>query len=53
VATFAIGNAGAGNAGLYAVAILALEDSELAERLDAFRRAQERRTLDLKLPDLS
>ena len=53
VATFAIGNAGAGNAGLYAVAILALEDSEVAERLDAFRRAQERRTLDLKLPDLS
>ena len=53
VATFAIGMAGAGNAGLYAVAILALNDSDLAERLDTFRRSQERRTLDLKLPDLS
>lgn len=53
VATFAIGMAGAGNAGLYAVAILALNDPDLAERLDTFRRTQERRTLDLKLPDLS
>jgi 5-(carboxyamino)imidazole ribonucleotide mutase len=53
VATFAIGNAGAGNAGLYAVAILALNDSELSDRLDEFRRVQERRVLDLKLPELS
>jgi 5-(carboxyamino)imidazole ribonucleotide mutase len=53
VATFAIGMAGAGNAGLYAVAILALNDPDLAERLDTFRQTQERRTLDLKLPDLS
>ena len=52
VATFAIGMAGAGNAGLYAVAILALNDPDLAERLDTFRQTQERRTLDLKLPDL-
>lgn len=53
VATFAIGNAGAGNAGLYAVAILALSDPALAERLEEFRRTQERRTLDLRLPELS
>jgi 5-(carboxyamino)imidazole ribonucleotide mutase len=53
VATFAIGIAGATNAGLYAVAILALNDSDLADRLDTFRQTQERRTLDLKLPDLS
>jgi 5-(carboxyamino)imidazole ribonucleotide mutase len=53
VATFAIGNAGAGNAGLYAVSILALNDAELSERLDEFRRAQEQRVLDLKLPDPS
>ena len=53
VATFAIGTAGAGNAGLYAVAILALNDSDLSERLDDFRRAQERRVLDLKLPEPS
>jgi len=53
VATFAIGTAGAGNAGLYAVAILALNDSGLSERLDEFRRTQERRVLDLKLPEPS
>jgi 5-(carboxyamino)imidazole ribonucleotide mutase len=52
VATFAIGSAGAGNAGLYAVAILALQDPELAERLEEFRRGQERRALDLRLPEL-
>jgi 5-(carboxyamino)imidazole ribonucleotide mutase len=53
VATFAIGNAGAGNAGLYAVAVLALNDPELAERLEEFRRTQEKRALDLRLPELS
>ncbi len=53
VATFAIGSAGAGNAGLYAVAILALSDSGLSDRLDEFRRTQERRVLDLKLPEPS
>jgi 5-(carboxyamino)imidazole ribonucleotide mutase len=53
VATFAIGTAGAGNAGLYAVAILALNDADLSERLDEFRRTQERRVLDLKLPEPS
>ena len=52
VATFAIGTAGAGNAGLYAVAILALQDPDLAERLEEFRRSQERRALDMRLPDL-
>ncbi|HYF38548.1 MAG TPA: 5-(carboxyamino)imidazole ribonucleotide mutase [Gemmatimonadales bacterium] len=53
VATFAIGSAGAGNAALYAVAILSLHDSELAERLDEFRRTQERRALDARLPEPS
>ena len=53
VATFAIGNAGAGNAGLYAVAILALHDSELGNRLEEFRRTQERRALDSRLPEPS
>jgi 5-(carboxyamino)imidazole ribonucleotide mutase len=53
VATFAIGSAGAGNAGLYAIAILALNDPELAERLDEFRRAQEQRARNLRLPELS
>ncbi|MEP6687757.1 MAG: 5-(carboxyamino)imidazole ribonucleotide mutase [Gemmatimonadales bacterium] len=50
VATFAIGPAGAHNAGLYAVAILALGDPALAARLDAFRSAQTERVLKLTLP---
>ena len=50
VATFAIGSAGAHNAGLYAVAILALADAALAARLDAFRAAQTERVLKLTLP---
>lgn len=40
VATFAIGEAGAANAALYAVAMLAVDDAALAGRLDAFRAAQ-------------
>jgi len=50
VATFAIGIAGAQNAGLYAVAILALSDPALATKLTEFRRAQTARVSDLKLP---
>jgi 5-(carboxyamino)imidazole ribonucleotide mutase len=53
VATFAIGTAGAGNAGLYAVAILALQNPELAVRLESFRRTQEQRVLGLRLPEPS
>jgi 5-(carboxyamino)imidazole ribonucleotide mutase len=40
VATFAIGKAGAINAGLFAAAILGLSDPSLAARLDAWRAAQ-------------
>jgi len=40
VGTLAIGKAGAANAGLLAAAVLALSDSSLAERLDAWRAAQ-------------
>ncbi|ALH82152.1 5-(carboxyamino)imidazole ribonucleotide mutase [Sphingopyxis macrogoltabida] len=40
VATFAIGKAGATNAGLFAAALLANSDPALAERLDAWRAAQ-------------
>jgi 5-(carboxyamino)imidazole ribonucleotide mutase len=50
VATFAIGAAGAHNAGLFAVALLALTDPALARRLDGFRAAQTDRVLALKLP---
>jgi 5-(carboxyamino)imidazole ribonucleotide mutase len=40
VATFAIGAAGAGNAALFAISMLAAGDPVLAERLAAFRAAQ-------------
>jgi len=40
VATLAIGEAGAANAGILAAQILALSDPALAERLSAFRAAQ-------------
>jgi len=50
VATFAIGAAGAHNAGLYAVALLAVSDAGLAKRLETFRAAQTERVLGVKLP---
>jgi 5-(carboxyamino)imidazole ribonucleotide mutase len=40
VATFAIGEAGAANAALFAVAMLAVQDAALAARLDAYRARQ-------------
>ena len=40
VATFAIGEAGAANAALFAVAVLSLADKELAKKLEEFRRKQ-------------
>ena len=40
VATFAIGEAGAANAALFAVALLALSDKAIAGKLDEFRRKQ-------------
>ena len=40
VATFAIGNAGAANAALFAVSLLALHDAVLADQLRTFRAEQ-------------
>jgi 5-(carboxyamino)imidazole ribonucleotide mutase len=40
VATFAIGEAGAANAALFAVALLALSDAGMAKKLEEFRRKQ-------------
>ena len=51
VATFAIGEAGAANAALYAVAMLANEDEDLAARLTEFRLQQTRAVMDMKLSD--
>ena len=50
VATFAVGEAGAANAALFAVAMLARESPRLAQRLEAFRRAQTRKVHAMKLP---
>ena len=49
-ATFAIGEAGAANAALFAVAMLATTDAALAERLTAFRRSLVDKVLAMKLP---
>ncbi len=46
VACVAIGKAGARNAAILAVQILALSDERLAERLDAFRKAQTQSVLE-------
>lgn len=51
VATFAIGEAGAANAGLFAAALLAREDAAIAGRLHAFRAAQSQAVLSMTLPE--
>jgi len=50
VATFAIGEAGAANAALYAAAILANQDSVLANRLEQYREQLRSHVLDMQLP---
>jgi len=50
VATFAIGNAGAANAALFAVSQLALHNADLAEKLQAFRVAQTEAARAMTLP---
>ncbi|RKZ80476.1 MAG: 5-(carboxyamino)imidazole ribonucleotide mutase [Gammaproteobacteria bacterium] len=50
VATFAIGEAGAANAALFAIAQLATTDNSLAEKLDQFRKDQHQSVLAMTLP---
>jgi len=50
VATFAIGEAGAANAALYAISILATADDGLAGKLEQFRKDQEQRVFAMELP---
>jgi 5-(carboxyamino)imidazole ribonucleotide mutase len=50
VATFAIGTAGAANAALFAVALLANESPELRQRLEAFRAEQTEVARNMTLP---
>ncbi|HQR52554.1 MAG TPA: 5-(carboxyamino)imidazole ribonucleotide mutase [Burkholderiales bacterium] len=51
VATFAIGEAGAENAALFAIALLALDEPALATRLAEFRAAQAAHVRSLVLPE--
>lgn len=51
VATFAIGEAGAANAGLFAVSLLATQDAALADKLAKFREAQTCKVLAMQLND--
>lgn len=50
VATFAIGEAGAANAGLYAASLLAIDDEDMSKKLDAFRVEQQEAVLSMELP---
>ncbi len=52
VATFAIGEAGAANAGLYAASILSVTDQAIADKLQIFRDKQAEAVLDMELPEL-
>jgi 5-(carboxyamino)imidazole ribonucleotide mutase len=52
VATFAIGEAGAANAALFAVAMLANQDATLNQRLQQFRQQQSAKVLAMKLPEV-
>ena len=49
VATFAIGEAGATNAALFAISIFAQEDNVLLEKLKKFRMDQEDKVKAMKL----
>ena len=52
VATFAIGEAGAANAALFAIAMLALNDAQLAQRLSDYRKQQAVKIAETTLPVL-
>ena len=51
VATFAIGDAGAANAGLFAVSILANQDAGLAKKLAEFRANQSDKVINMILTE--
>ncbi|HSI45306.1 MAG TPA: 5-(carboxyamino)imidazole ribonucleotide mutase [Methylophilus sp.] len=51
VATFAIGDAGAANAGLFAVSVLANQDAALAQKLADFRQKQAEKVHVMTLPE--
>lgn len=53
VATFAIGEAGAANAALFAIAQLACFDKNLRQKLIEFRAKQEQTVLNMTLPEVT
>ena len=50
VATFAIGEAGAANAALFAISLLANNDPDIAEKLETFREKQRLVAMNMSLP---
>ncbi len=52
VATFAIGEAGATNAALFAVSMMALSDASMAKKLSDFRLKQTEKVLSKTLPEV-
>ena len=52
VATFAIGEAGAANAGLFAVSLLAVSDGDLARKLAEYRGRLREQVAAMQLPDV-
>jgi 5-(carboxyamino)imidazole ribonucleotide mutase len=53
VATFAIGEAGAANAALFAIAQIACQDKALRQKLIEFRNKQAQTVLNMTLPEVS
>ncbi len=52
VATFAIGEAGAANAALFVIHMLAVEDEAMRQKLETFRQNQANKVLAMKLPEV-
>ena len=52
VATFAIGEAGAANAALFAVSLLANSDADLAEKLKQYRESMKEQVVAMQLPEI-
>jgi 5-(carboxyamino)imidazole ribonucleotide mutase len=52
VATFAIGEAGSANAGLFAVSLLAINDPSMAQKLAAYRESLKEQVAAMVLPEI-
>lgn len=52
VATFAIGEAGAANAGLFAAALIANENADVRQKLHDFRTRQQEMVFNMSLPEI-